>query len=193
MSHWSPEWGGEGRSGVYLGIDPSLTSSGLCLMNAQNVFTKRIQTNKTDSLSVRLHYIREEFGIFLDENADPIEVVCIENVFSGPNKMTAHLLSCVTGIYLAELAEWTGEILHPPTKVYKKFVTGTGAAEKDHLVRIVEETWGYTNKCTDVVEAYAMAHFARCSRERNLYTEDQAILVQDFLRLKDAAAGAENE
>ena len=126
-----------------LGIDPSLTSTGIGIIDySSNFYTVvthgMIKPPRSLPFSQRIHAIKvgvEE----LIKKYSPQEVA-IENLFHAHNIKTALALGQVRGAVLVAVAESECELFEYSALEIKKAVTGYGQADKDqvqHMVRIL--------------------------------------------------------
>lgn len=171
---------------MYLGIDPSLRSTGAVLLSKDGEFYEgwQIETDKSQSLLSSLDFINTQIQKVGKCN-QRITDVAIESPFVGSNKLTAHLLSSVWAVINLQVYSWGPKRIidiHPGA--LKKFVTGVTTADKDRMRTYIKKTWAFEHKCEDVVEAYALAHMARCSVQPECYTRAQSETLTHYLRLK---------
>jgi Holliday junction resolvasome RuvABC endonuclease subunit len=168
-------WG----SGMFtvLGIDASLTSTGLALMD-QNTGTV-IGTGTVGSAKLRggerLKSNLENFRLFYKPQETHIQMICLEDYAYGAG---AHKNN--EGVFqgsqrFLQTAEWTGVIkvelafvfphvplvlVSPPT--LKKFVTGSGNSPKENLMLEAYKRFGWEAPTNDEIDALGLAALGRC-------------------------------
>lgn len=187
---------------MYLGIDPSLRSTGVVLLNGEGNLLKswNFKTKEHDGpLPARMAMIRNYFTDvwdYIQQNMTvKLESVAIETPFIGHNKLTAHILSAVWGSIACQVFQWMPDRLlevHP--SLVKRFATGRPIADKTDMAIAAVRRWKFDDKCDDIVDAYVLAHIARCQANPKLpdYDEKQKNSVREYLRLKNAARGSED-
>lgn len=186
---------------MFLGIDPSLRSSGVVLLDerAELIKSWNIKTKEMPgALPARLVTIRHCFSdvyAYIHENNVELDTVAIETPFIGHNKLTAHILSAVWGSISCQVYQWMPkDFLEVHPSLVKRFATHKPMADKADMADATLKRWGFRNFCDDIVDAYVLAHIGRCHARPDLteYDEKQKQYVRDFLRLKRAATGAED-
>jgi len=158
----------------YIGVDGALAKSGVVALgigdDPQQVTPYDeivIQTRSDPSLEARLHLIRIQFNAFIKDclafDRRPI-VVAIEAKFMGVNAKQFGVLSKVDAVFGMASYDFSAEaIFHvEPTKL-KKFVCETSyRIGKPEIKEGVYKMWGYERTSSDRIDAYALAHYARC-------------------------------
>lgn len=146
---------------VFIGIDPSLTATGICVLDQAGAEILRVTfgektkrgVERLDAMDLYLHQFMARW------RAVPA-LVAVEGYsfgsFSGRER----------------LGEWGGVLrlcLHrldfpyvevPPTTL-KKFVTGAGNAKKNQMLLGVYKKWGVTCADDNEADSYALAQFIR--------------------------------
>ena len=139
---------------ISLGIDASVRSSGIALINSGDVVVKNIRPKKLKG-SERLHYIYTEFVEFLKDKPSPDIILMEGPSFSSTNK--PYMMGEVYGLYkLACFSMFSKEILLPTPKELKKFLAGTGDATKKSMTASATRM-GCTTTQEDVCDAFAAA------------------------------------
>jgi Holliday junction resolvasome RuvABC endonuclease subunit len=140
-----------------LGVDPSVTATGLVLISTDEgyISTKVLHSTEHRGI-VRLQLLAESFDSFLETYTPDMAV--IEGYVRGS-------FSVITNVEIGILLRMK---LHernipwyvcPPT-VLKKFVAGTGRAKKPDMAIAVKDRWGFVSPSDDVVDAYGLAKIA---------------------------------
>lgn len=143
-----PLWGG----GRCIGIDASLTSTGIALLEGDLLHTWLLKTKLRGS--ERLAYYDEEFVRLLSEYRP--DAVCLEGYAYGRHNK-AHDIGELGGIIRLNL--WRAGVPHyvvaPPT--LKKFVTGSGAGGKQGISLHLFKRWGISVEQEDEADATGLA------------------------------------
>lgn len=148
---------------VAIGIDPSLTGTGVVVLKGGKLIEKHlIKSKRVDethaSEVVRLNYIKDAvMGIVTMHDPD---VVCMEGLAFMAKNTTA--LVQLAGLnYMIRSAmtthdhnvEWA--IIAPSS--LKKFITGKGTGQKDLVMLEIYKRYGVTMDDNNVADAYALA------------------------------------
>jgi len=146
-------------TGTYVGLDMSLTSTGLAAFRDNVLTTHLLQPNDLKGME-RLRWYRHEVGTFL-RLMNP-DVVCLENyAFNKGNQ--AHQIGELGGMIRMMLWEdfallTTSYLVAPATM--KKFVTGSGAGAKTGIPLHLFKRWGLTVDQGDEADATGLALMA---------------------------------
>ncbi len=88
------------------------------------------------------------------------QVVVVESIFLGKNIQSAFKLGHARGVILAEAANSGCQVFEYPTRLVKKGITGTGAAEKDQVRQVLQLLLNLREiKSLDASDGLAMAYF----------------------------------
>lgn len=151
-------------SSFFLGIDPSLNSSGIAIISGEKCWAHVLKPGKLRE-GKRLKYQMDRLKEILKE-FDKISAVGIE----GPAYEAATRaddMGQIRGTYLYVLEDLGIENVTklPPTSV-KKYATGTGSASKDLVMYEARSEWpGTTFETDDAADAAWMAAIARALQE----------------------------
>lgn len=131
-----------------LGIDPSLTSTGLAVIDARTgtSYTSSVTSTgkKTDTLYMQAERIQDLTDRICDHvRAVEPELVVIESAtFSTRSDTSAHRRAGLWwSVVLGLIEDDVPVVTMAPTEV-KKFATGKGNAGKDQMVARAATTWG---------------------------------------------------
>lgn len=143
-----------------LGIDPSLTATGLVIYDVANsdIVAQHLLSSKHHGIR-RLIDLRSQFVAFV--TAHPVAMMCIEGYAYG---MT-------DGSMLASLGELGGALrmyLEDSNKQYynvspgtlKKYVTGKGNSKKQLMLMFTLKNWGVAFEDDNLCDAYGLARIA---------------------------------
>jgi len=128
-----------------LGIDQSLTCSGIAVISGNQLMTEVIIPPKTEIVPVkRLVYIREQVKKLVALHKPAI--AAIEGYAFGASASRAHSLGELGGLLRVLLYESSVPVVYviPPT-VLKKFATGKGNSDKGSVSKGLYKKW-----CVDV-------------------------------------------
>ena len=142
-----------------LGIDPSLTSSGICLMNGETgeiSETIAIQPNNTGP--ERLASFRQEITNLIAMRSNMHAF--IEGYAFGANNQREALGELGGVLRLALYDAGIPIVVIPPT-ILKKFATGRGTADKVAMAVQLMKEFGISYPTTDQTDAHWLAVFGR--------------------------------
>jgi len=153
------------RSRSYVGIDPSITSTGIAIITHLDEKTVSRQTCllKTPpewDETIRLQYLRNTAKDFIRHFGWlPIIGSAIEgpSLYSVNQKDKLGGVRGVLRVLLADLGEEPPAVI-PPSSL-KKFFTGKGDAKKDRMIAAAEIKWGSLSE--DEADAAGLAEFAQ--------------------------------
>jgi Holliday junction resolvasome RuvABC endonuclease subunit len=144
---------------MYLGIDQSLTHSGVVILDGKGNFQYGFAIKPKTRGVTRL----KEIVATLRENLNPefTYFTCMEGYSYGNMFGKAFELGELGGIIKC----WAGSGLIVAPTTLKKFITGKGKLEKgidkkDIIPRIVKEKWGFETKDDNIADAYGLARIA---------------------------------
>ena len=154
-----------GIKGTYLGIDPSLTSTGIAVLTSGKIETWRITSGKRRG-ACRLCWMDREFKNLIDSVIKP-DATCVEG-YSYASSNQAHQAGELGG--LLRLRLWRSGRRHfiasPGT--LKKFATGKGNSSKPGVAVALFKRWGVERDQDDEVDAAVMAIMAAMKTEVGL-------------------------
>lgn len=138
-----------------VGLDLSLNSTGLCVMEENSVFTKTITPDKNQTMDNRVNDILKEILCHVDKDTH----VFIEDYAyaSFPGSSSVTILAEINGVIKHAL--WSKFIPYykvPPTTL-KKFLTGSGKAKKEDMKLKGYIKYGREFKTSDEVDAFVLA------------------------------------
>ena len=147
---------------LILGIDPSLTNTGLAILDTDShsiIYTRTIQTDPSEILQSRLHHI---FG-FVQQviRTHHIRHAAIETQFF--RKYSSVLkIAMVFGACLVACDALGVQIGQYSPACIKKNMAGHGAADKSLVIHAVETVYGLAEKGVEIdshiADAIALAH-----------------------------------
>ncbi len=147
---------------IVLGVDPSLTNTGIVYMRDGQACIGEIVSKDTPHTH---HESAMRLGRLYASMRDSIQqigkvsVVAFEGYAFGSMNQREAMGEAGGVLRLAALHEGCRIIVIPPTSV-KKFVTGKGVAQKDVMRLAIFKRWGFEHKSEHVLDAYAVAKVA---------------------------------
>jgi crossover junction endodeoxyribonuclease RuvC len=148
---------------LYIGIDPSYSSTGLIILNEdaeiQKQETYKFNKKGTDT-EWRLIQVKEKLiDPIINMHDGDIIKVCME----GPSYSSrgSHVLQMGALNYF--IRYWFRDsgvdyTVRTPNEL-KKFVTGKGNCKKDLILLKVYQKWGVEFSCDDLADAYGLARY----------------------------------
>lgn len=147
---------------VVVGLDMSLTGTGFCLMSGGKITVETIKTTPKTSENdlARLIYITDE--VMKRIPADT-KMICIEDFFTPQNAMqmgsAIKLAMLGASIRLALYKAGLPFYVVAPSQI-KKYVVGSGAAQKSLVIREVFKKYNLDVKDDNQADACVLAHIA---------------------------------
>jgi len=122
-----------------MGIDQSFTSSGIIILNNDDIIhSECFKTNKEDNRFNRAYVITVRIKQLIDEyHPDIIEIEGLAFAMRGNATRDLAGLQFVIVTYLQEVMHKEVDIISPLT--IKKFATGSGKAKKDEMISHLPE------------------------------------------------------
>jgi crossover junction endodeoxyribonuclease RuvC len=170
----------------YLGIDPSLTGCAVAIVGEKGEFINSQRfSNKLRGME-RLIFIRNKVAEVLNDYnwRHGIKAVGIEGYARGAmnRREEAGELGGTLRILLFENKIQYIDIA--PSQI-KKFATGKGNAQKDHVLLAVYKKWGIEFKTNDEADAFVAAQVVRA-----MFEDADGALVYEKEVLKKLKTGA---
>jgi len=143
---------------VVVGLDLSLRSTGVCVNDiAHNHLTGILLEEKKLLGAARLSSIRHRILDTLYTYRPSL--VAIEGYSFGSMNRLADIGE-LGGVVQVELQELHIPFIVVSPKMLKKFVTGSGSASKETVIKAVASRYGYVTGSDDIADATALAKFA---------------------------------
>ena len=147
----------------YIGIDPSLTGSGIAILddNCINIFSDVIETFPIIDLYLCIEQRLDDIFLKIKKILDLYEgIVYIEN-FGYASKDTK-LFERVGLIFLIRHYMFINDIKFKiiAPKSLKKFITNNGNADKELMMKTCEEQWGQKFTDHNICDAFCLAKMA---------------------------------
>ncbi len=142
-----------------MGIDPSLTSTGIVMLSANEEFESSAIQATTRGVE-RLAEIREAIWDAADTWFELPRLVAIESYAFGARGAAMFSLGELGGVLRWSLYSWHVPYIDVPPSQVKKFATGHGNAKKDEIMLAVYKRWGVEFHTSDEADAYVLARIA---------------------------------
>lgn len=160
----------------YIGIDQSLTSTGIAVIRGDEVFCDLIQPGDKIMGVRRLAYIRDNIKKCIDTYS-PCAHACIEGPsYNSTNR--ADDLGQLRGILKLSLHDWNIPRTTIPPTVLKKFGARRGDVSKEKMLRAAEQEFGIIlGTQDDLADALWLAKLAMALNEDIKLTRPQLEVV----------------
>ncbi len=121
---------------LVLGLDPSLTCTGWGVVRVDgprlsHIANGQIATDTKSDLATRLHHLHD--AVFAVLGAYQPDVAAIEEVFVNKNPQSTLKLAHARGAVLAACGRASLPVHEHATRLVKKCIVGTGAADKTQV------------------------------------------------------------
>lgn len=155
---------------VILGIDPSLTNTGLCWGDGHNVHraarvvTQRVKDpkaiiNRVQRLKAIVSHIREHLAGEIKPDLIMIEA------YSFGSRNGGEYLGELGGVLRWELYKHVADAMNvvevAPSAV-KKFATGKGTSKKEAIIGHIQKRWNVLFENSDEADAYVLYRIGLC-------------------------------
>lgn len=165
----------KGQSVRYVGVDPSLSGTGLVILDedGQVVEAVSLKAGKEDD-PLRFMEVTKRIRKHLNPATDKvlIEGFSLGSRGAGVSKMFG--IGWTIRIMLTEEVFQWQEV--PPTSL-KKFASNKGNAKKEDLVLPVYKKWGFETVSNDILDAYVLSKMAwSMYNPENLLTYEEEVL-----------------
>ena len=149
----------------FIGIDPSLTGTGLCVLEAGGGVKLKTIATTAKTYPTKYHRIKNIVAEILDtvKALDKGDFrICIERPFVNPKNMNSQQDIIALAYCIREKLYWSGHTWQEvaPTTL-KKFVCGSGGAEKSMMLMRVYQNWGISAHNDNEADAVGLAFIAK--------------------------------
>jgi len=147
---------------LYIGIDLSLTSTGIIILDDFEILIKKLIKTKNDlDIEDRLLYISDTIFNLVNNYSKYNKIIYIEGL-SYNSKNSCRMLELAGLHYLIRSdmrrINLKYEIIPPAT--LKKFVTGKGNCKKNLIILYVYKKWNIELSDDNLADAYSLARMA---------------------------------
>lgn len=148
----------------FMGLDLSMSSTGLCILNGDQCQLETIKTKLDENVSdlERCWKITERILMAARELENP--GICIEDYFmpTSSKYMNAAMKLCQLGTMVRwELYRRGFSFLIVAPKSVKKFACGNGNGQKSLILKSVYKNWGVEPDDDNQADAYVLARIAK--------------------------------
>ena len=147
---------------VTVGLDLSMTATGVCVKRGSNLSVLTIKT-QPKNFKTDLDRLRHITDRVMEQIPKDVNMVCVEDFFTPANKMqigAAIKLAMLGTLVRMAMYEAGIPFYIPVASQIKKFVAGKGNIQKNIVVREVYKRWGVDAKDDNQADACGMAHLA---------------------------------
>ena len=155
---WFPKTSPEGGNSRIMGIDPSLTSTGICLIENRMVAGSLVLGTSLTG-PARLRELRDMLDSQLDHSR-PVGVV-VEG-YSYASSFNREALAEWGGVLRVLLYERNIPLLEVAPATLRKFVLTEAGSGKDKTILASFKKWGVEFKTNDECDAHALAQLGAC-------------------------------
>lgn len=148
---------------IIIGIDPSLSSTGICTMDENGNILSTLAINSDFTGAKRLHDIKRQIipEVLYSKSEEEEKVIAFIEGYSFGSKNGGEALGELGGTIRLMLYEQGIEFIDVPPTTLKKYVLGIGKGDKVAMAIGVIKTWGVDFPTTDQTDAFALAMFGR--------------------------------
>ena len=146
----------------YVGIDPSMNSTGLIILNKSSeiVLQETISSKSKESDELRIKYIGDEI-VYNIQKFNTISNVCIEGISYGSSGRGVAQQAALNFYIRILLINYDIQYVVCPPTTLKKFVTGKGQCKKDLMMLKTYKKWGVEFDNSDLCDAYCLARYGK--------------------------------
>lgn len=150
-----------------LGIDPSLTNTGLCWGNGDWHETECLKYKQRKGFKGRELYDRLDRIDSLGDQARKIfsetkpDLALIES-YSFGSRNGGEYLGEYGGMLRWSLIRWARSVVEVAPTMAKKFATGKGNSKKEVIIGHVQKRWGVLFENSDEADAYVLYRIGLC-------------------------------
>ncbi len=168
---------------IYVGIDQSLTKTGVCILSPRGEKLKLIRTPRAMRGVARLVNIRDNVRSVIEPYQNNVTLAAVEGPSLGSINH-ADDLGQVRGVVQVVLMDLGVEpILVAPSSL-KLFVAAKGDATKEQMIAATARTWDVVIPQDDVCDAHGLARFAEEYHEGRSTLRHQIKAVHNLKRPK---------
>jgi len=159
---------------LFLGVDPSLSGTGLVILDTEGRVTqqKEISTKKTNSrydIEERIINIGNDVIEFVHRIIPLIQVCYIEDIsFGSSGESSVQLASLNYYIRIQLLNTHIPFYTISPSQL-KKYISGNGQAKKELMLKEVYKRWGVDYNSNNLADAYSLARYALDNYKKGIF------------------------
>lgn len=151
---------------VVIGIDPSLTATGIVVLRDGEVELAEATKNRPELGTIkRAKLIREQINKNINHPSIDTDLIVIEGFSYGSKGRSVFDIAYLGWRIREDLEAFRSKyntpwLEVPPTQL-KQFATGKGNANKEIILQQVYKRWGYETHDNNIADAYALAQIGR--------------------------------
>lgn len=165
-----------------IGLDLSLSRTGVSIFWHKSLETHTISIKSQERGTKRLIDLERKVKFALFPFLDKAFVVVEDYSFGSRGRNLFGLIEW-GGVARAAISKMGFNVIAVPPKTLKKFVTGSGNADKKQMMNSIKELWGYEAPNNDEADAYALSRFGDALVNKDRYTQEQLRLSLKFTML----------
>ena len=145
---------------TYIGLDMSLTGTGIAIINGDKITLETISTvpKDFDSIYKRVKHIASSVEFYIPQESK----ICIEAPFMHSQNPTGAMNLIGLAFKMRETLEEKGHFWHEvATTQLKKFVIGKGRGEKGQVMMHVRDKWSIMPADDNQADALVLAKIAQ--------------------------------
>lgn len=175
-------------SKLFVGLDLSLTATGFCMIDQQNIVDNceiKTKPEKFSSILERTDYIAHQ--ILKKLEGKKIDFIAMQDYFSGRQPGSVIMLAILgTMVRLRLLENGYSFLAFAPTQI-KKFETGKGTAPKDTMIKSVFKKHGLDTNSNNIADACAIAftgkgYYDYVNKNRTDYTQYELEVLKKVIK-----------
>lgn len=149
---------------IIVGVDPGSNLAGLAVLeldtktkNTKLLALDYYETKASESFEKKLYSITKDVEKVFSEFS--VDYLVLEDVFTGKNVQSALRLAEIRGAVTYVAIENKAKVLHLPTRIVKKSITGNGNASKEEVAHFLKREFSLPDKGVplDATDALALA------------------------------------
>jgi Holliday junction resolvasome RuvABC endonuclease subunit len=146
---------------MFLGIDPSLTGTGLVLIDDSYKIIEKMELNVESKGIERLYFLQEEFLNFVNKYEKDIKLICIESPAFGVHEGQLHSLGQWSGIFELLLYTKGLSVIHCSPTQTKKYCFGSGKGQKSLILLKVFQNFNEEFSSDNLADGYIISRISR--------------------------------
>lgn len=169
----------------YLGIDASLTGTGLCLIDDEHAIATQVTIKPQDRRGCeRLEFVLDFFRTTLN-HFPGIHAAAIEGYSFASKFSHAHSQGELGGILRLELYKRHIPFVQVAPMSLKKYITGSGKGEKNKILLEVFRKWGVNCKDDNQADSYALARLCCALYENEKFLKYEGEVFKNLKKLDE--------
>ena len=165
----------------YVGLDPSFTNTGVCIIDGDAVDTFSIRTSPKDPVFTR----QKQACVSVCKLLHPGDLIAIEDFgMAARHSPSGRFLERIEMCGMLKLL--MGQKTRAPwfscsPDILKMFITGRGTAKKEQMVEAVRYIWNQNVKNDDEADAFALARLCQAAVTEEEVQGKRRVAVDKFI------------